>query len=116
MNTRTILMLVSLIMIAGGCETSKAPSAANAEIISSLESQSRTTTYVALWTLEQNGVSIPEIDFEKPYDSATPQLKQLAEELAALPQDRLSELDESLKYHWSIYSPMWSEGGNGWKQ
>jgi len=34
--------------------------------------------------------------------------------LRELPKDRLAKLDESLTYHWSIYSPIWAKEGDGW--
>ncbi len=116
MKANIIFVMIGLVSIAGGCGPSVAPSAAKAEIVSSLESRNRATTHVVLWTLEQNGFSVPQIDFEKPYHVAAPQLQQLSEELADLPPSKLSELDESLKYHWSIYSPIWFEGGDGWER
>ncbi len=116
MKAISIVIMIGVLSIAIGCATSESRSIAKAEIISSLESGSRTTTYIALWTLEKNGFTVPKIDFDKSYVEAQPQLRQLTAELAQLSQSKLSELDKSLKYHWQIYSPIWSEGGQGWER
>ncbi len=116
MKAISIFITISLVAIAGGCNTSTSPSITKPEIISSLESGSRTATHIALWTLRDNSLSVPKIDLEKPYLEARPKLKHLTEDLERLPESRLLELDKSLKHHWSIYSPIWSEGSHGWKQ
>ena len=87
-----------------------------ARIISHLESRGRTAAYLALWTLRKNGFDVPDIQFNKPYAEAQPKLRALADKLRQLPASKLTELDESLKYHTRIYSPIWSSGGEGWEQ
>ena len=87
-----------------------------ARIISHLESRDRTAAYLALWTLRKNGFDVSDIQFDKPYAEAQPKLRRLADTLRQLPASKLTELDESLKYHTRIYSPIWSSGGQGWEQ
>jgi beta-glucanase (GH16 family) len=87
-----------------------------ARIISHLESRGRTVAYLALWTLRKNGFDVSDIQFDKPYAEAQPKLRRLADTLRQLPASKLTELDESLKYHTRIYSPIWSSGGQGWEQ
>ncbi|MFC1601188.1 M56 family metallopeptidase [Candidatus Sumerlaeota bacterium] len=90
--------------------------AVKSDIISTLESRSRSGTYVALGALRQNGFTVPTIDFDKPYTEAQPELKQLTAKLTQLPKAKLAELNQSLAYHWRIYSPIWMTGEHGWKQ
>ncbi len=87
-----------------------------ARIISHLGSRGRNATYLALWTLRTNGFNVPDIQCNKSYAEAQPKLRKLADRLRQLPASKLVELDESLKYHTSIYSPIWSSGGEGWEQ
>jgi hypothetical protein len=86
------------------------------KIIAYLGSRNRNATYLALWTLRSNGFDVPDIQYDKPYAEAEPQLRRLAENLRQLPASKLAKLNESLKYHTGIYSPIWSSGGGGWEQ
>jgi hypothetical protein len=111
-----LVATIFLAVLVGGCATPNPHTVADSEIISALESGSRTSTHIALWTLKNNGFTIPKIELEKPYAEARPKLKRFAAELLRLPKSKLSQLDESLKYHGSIYSPFRFEDGQGWKQ
>ncbi len=119
------LSITTMVLLAAlGCrsdtdDTSDIPepaSVAKAEIIVALESPGRTLVYIALWTLEKSDITVPTIDFDKPYAQAQPHLKLLAEELSRLPDSRLAELDKSFAYHRQIYSPIWTKGEKGWDQ
>jgi len=88
--------------------------AAEPRIIAHLESKHRTSTYVAIWTLRQAKIEAPDIDFDRSHSEAEPKLQALVKSLRELSKDRLAKLDESLAYHWSIYSPIWAKEGEGW--
>ncbi len=116
---RTIyLLILALVIVLSALVYSRTQSQSTTkpEIISALESGTRTRTYVALWTLRRNNFAVPQVDFNKPYSAAEPELQKLVQQLAQLPQAELAKLDESLKYHWKIYSPIWSRGARGWTQ
>jgi len=89
---------------------SAAPSTSPHKIIATLSSPNRNILYVTLWTLEQNGVALPNtISLDHPYVQIAPHLQRLAQSLSQLSQSRLDELDRSLDYYNSIYSPVWSD-------
>ena len=116
MKTHTVILLAGLMAIVGACDPAPTSDADQAQIVSSLGSRNPTTVHIALWTLEKNGFDVPDIDFEQPYTEAGPQLKELAEQLADIPQAKLTELDKSLSDHREIYSPIGFEGGDGWEE
>lgn len=87
-----------------------------AKIVSSLASTNRNEVYVALWTLEKSGHVVPKhIDFKAPYENNRKHLERLAGGLKKLGPARLMELDNTLEYHRSIYSPMWSPISANWE-
>jgi hypothetical protein len=113
---RTITLTTSLLLLlAPGCTSSVAKNARHEGIISALESRDHIAVDIALWTLRQNGFDVPEIALEGPYAEAKPELKKLADKLGQLPPAQLRELDESHRYHQTIYSPRLRSGGKGWK-
>ncbi|MBA4386358.1 MAG: hypothetical protein C0404_00145 [Verrucomicrobia bacterium] len=104
-----------LSVIALGCSTVRQDAVPADGIIPALQSRSRNTTRIALWTLEQNGFIVPVVFYEKPYAEAKPALNQLVENLQQLPAPKLAKLDGSFKYYQGIYSSVFHKGGNGWK-
>lgn len=65
--------------------------------------------HVALWTLRQNGISnSPVVRFDASYSEVQPKIQAVGDYLKTLPEERLAMLDQSLAYHWKIYSPIWS--------
>ncbi len=130
MKAMLTILTVVLAIAASGCESS-APSdvpepdvpepdvteldLSKPDIVNWLGSGSRTYTYIAIWTLRKNGFNPPKIDFGKPYVEAEAELEQLIAELSLLPVSKLSELNKSLEYNSSIYSPIWPHGEHGWK-
>ncbi len=88
-----------------------------AKVLWSLESGHRTDTFLALAALKENGVTVPEIQYEKPYAEAQPKLQKLADEIRRLPASKLAELDKSLKHNWATYPSMdWPIAAAGWKE
>ena len=78
-------------------------------ILKALSTRDRNAVHVALWTLEQNGIPIsPAISFDAPYAEVQPSIQAVREHLQSFPPERLDALDQSLAYHWQIYSPIWS--------
>jgi hypothetical protein len=92
-------------MVSCGCSTTKEHAVVNALAI-----KERNSVQVALWTLQQNGVFGEEeikIDLGPPYREVRPQIRAVQRRVRALPEGKLNALDESLAYHWRIYSPIW---------
>ncbi len=83
-------------------------------IVRSIASKNRIEIYVACWTLRQNGVDVPDFSLDVPYDDVRPHLDRLAAQLLNMDEPKLRSLDESLEYHWSIYSPHRWEQTAGW--
>lgn len=77
-------------------------------ILKTLARRDRNAVYVALWTLKQNDISVPQpIAFNLPYAEAQPKIQALLEYLRTLPETNLTALDQSLAYHWRLYSTFW---------
>jgi hypothetical protein len=82
-------------------------------ILNMLAARDRNEVHVALWTLEQNGVSISQkISFDLPYSEARPQIQSVHAYLQTFTEEKLNALDRSLSNHMMIYSPIWSS--NDW--
>ena len=84
------------------------------DLINALQSRHCNQTNIALWTIEEDGLPIPPIDFTKSYSQAEPDLNLLIDFLMQLPETKLDSLDDSFNYHKSIYSPYYWDGGEGW--
>jgi uncharacterized protein YceK len=112
------LLFLALALLTGGCATLRSQAVSRDGIISAIASRNPNLVYVALWTLEQNGMAVPKIEFDKPYSEAEPKLRTLIDRLSRLPSDRQTELDESFRYHLTIYNPLFSPNSslsdNGW--
>jgi hypothetical protein len=112
------LLFVALALLTEGCATPGGQAVSRDGIISAIASRNANVVYVGLWTLEQNGMAVPKIEFDKPYSEAEPKLRTLIDRLSHLPSDRRTELDESFRYHRTIYSPIFSPNsflsGAGW--
>lgn len=79
-------------------------------IVLALGARDRNAVHVALWTLQQNGISdFPPINFDMPYSEAWPKIQAARDSLETLPREKLSALDRSLAFHWQIDSPIWSD-------
>jgi len=98
-------MLLGAIMATCGCSTTK-----QHPIVEALAMKSRNSVWIALWTLEANGVLTSaerqNIDFELPYSEVRPQIQAIQERVRRLPDTELNSLDRSLAHHRSIYSPI----------
>ena len=107
-------ILIALLMLNVGCSVPphRLQPAANEKhaILETLVTRDSNAVHVALWTLKKNGIPIsPEIRFDSPYSEARPKIQALCEHLQAFAEARLNALDQSLAYHWQIYSPIWSD-------
>ena len=105
--------LGALLILSLGCSSqrhSETPlSAKDHAIIKTLSTRDRNAVHVVLWTLQQNGISNSlAISFDAPYSEVQPKIQAIREHLKTLSEDNLSALDQSLAYHWQIYSPVWS--------
>ena len=110
-----LLLIPAILCSVIGCSKT-GPSRNEYKIISSLASKNRNEVHVTLWTLEQNGLVVPaEIDFESPYEDNRKHLQHVSNELAKLEPATLADLDKSLEYHWSIYSPIWDPSSANWE-
>src|SRR5215472_965374 len=103
----------ALLILSLGCSSQrhseKPVRARDHAIITTLSTRDRNAVHVALWTLEQNGISnSPAITFDARYSEVQPKIQAIREHLKTLSEDNLSTLDQSLAYHWQIYSPIWS--------
>ncbi len=108
-----VTVLGALLVLSVGCSSQPGSgrSAVGKEhaIIRTLAARDRNAVHVALWTLQQNGITnFRAISFDAPYSVVQPTIRNASETLKALPDERLSALDQSLRYHWQIYSPIWS--------
>lgn len=106
-------LFVALPILSAGCssqpDTGKSAVIKEHAIIRTLATRDRNAVHVALWTLQQNGITnLQTISFEAPYSEVQPRIQSACESLKVLPDERLSALDQSLTYHWQIYSPIWS--------
>jgi hypothetical protein len=122
-NCRHLLLtaLAALVLLGAGCasgnelavQLKRPATAGDRPILKALTTRDRNSVHVALWTLEQNGISIPEkIAFDLPYAEVRPKLEADYERLKMLPEEKLNALDKSLSYYWIIYDPIWNE--NDW--
>ena len=105
-------IVVALLILSAGCSSQpdfwKSAATKEHAIIRTLATRDRNAVRVALWTLQQNGITNFEaISFDAPYSEVQPRIQSVCELLKALPDERLSALDQSLSYHWQIYSPIW---------
>jgi hypothetical protein len=101
---------VALLVIGCSSERHSVKPATSREhvILKTLATRDRNAVHVALWTLEQNGVQVPQkISFDSAYSEASPKLQVIREYLQSFPESKLSALDQNLAYHWRIYSPIW---------
>jgi hypothetical protein len=108
-----VSVLGTLLILSVGCssQSGSGRSAVNREhpIIRTLATRDRNAVHVALWTLQQNGITnFQAISFDDPYSEVQPTIRKVCETLKALPDERLSALDQILTNHWQIYSPIWS--------
>lgn len=116
-NRIQLLFVLVMIFSASGCEKTASIHPNNErQIVSSLAAKNRNVVHVALWTLEANDIDIPEgIDLKSRYDDNREPLQQLSGSLRLLDADKLAELDQSLQYHWRIYSPIWGSDSEHWE-
>ena len=78
-------------------------------LMSALESRDKNMVHIALWTLEKNDIDIPkQIKFDEEYVVSRSYIEQLSKQISSLEKERRNQLDESMKYHISIYSPIWA--------
>lgn len=84
------------------------------DLIHALQSRHRDLTNIALWTIEEEGLPIPPIDFTEPYSPAEPDLNILVDFLLQLPDSKLDSLDDSFDSNKSLYSPHYLDDGEGW--
>jgi len=98
----TVLFAIAIVLVSNYvAERNKA------QILISLESTDRNTVHVALCTLRANDIQTPTVDFDSPYKDVAADLKSLQEKVAKLDRSVLENLDQSLDYHWKIFSPIW---------
>jgi uncharacterized protein YceK len=112
---RMLAVLLLVAVVTTGCRTVESKSHTTGGLVSALQSKHRNATHIALWTLDSNKIPVPKLDLAKPYSQVEPALKKLVARLQTMSEPKLRELDESFKYHRSIYSPFWSSGGDGWE-
>ena len=102
----TRFVLLGVIITSFGCSTTHEHA-----ILRTLDQRNRSSVYVALWTLEQNGAlssqEMQKIDCNGPYSKARPQIRAVQRYVGSLPEEKLEALDQSLAYHWRIYSAIW---------
>lgn len=105
MHLRTLILL-GMIITTCGCSTGH-----EHPILRALATKERNSVYVALWTLEQNGVlseeDLGKIDLSPPYHKVRPRIREVQANVRALPTEKLNALDKSLSYYQTIYSPIW---------
>ncbi|MEI6784960.1 MAG: hypothetical protein WCQ21_29025 [Verrucomicrobiota bacterium] len=105
MHLKAVILLGAVMAICG-CSTTKEHA-----ILKDLGMKERNSVHVALWTLQQNGILSSEeserIDLSPPYREVRPQIRAVQKRVRLLPEEKLSTLDESLAYHWRIYSTIW---------
>jgi hypothetical protein len=116
-NVVVTILLVGLLITTAGCSSpprSGTPATGKEhKILTTLAARNRNAVYVALWTLEKNGIPLTEnVSFDSSYSEALPKIEAIRQRLQTLPESQLSALDQSLAYHWKIYSPIW--GSNDW--
>ena len=86
------------------------------ELIKQLESRNRSAVHVALWTLKSNDIKTPSgINFKSPYINNEQFLNSLVDDLALLDASDLKKLDDSLRDHWQLYSPIWGPTSENWE-
>ena len=115
MNVATVF--IGLLITTVGCSSpprSATPATTKEhKILTTLAARNRNAVHVALWTLEQNGIPLTEnVSFNSSYSDAWPKIEAIRQRLQKLPETKLGVLDQSLAYHWKIYSPIW--GSNDW--
>src|SRR5580765_8103501 len=96
---------VAILILSVGCSSQrhseKPVSARDHAIVRTLSTRDRNAVHVALWTLQQNGISnSPAVSFDAPYSEAQPKIQAVRDHLKTLSEDNLSALDQSLAYHW----------------
>jgi hypothetical protein len=105
-------VLAALLVLTAGCSSpprSATPVATKEHtILTTLATRNRNAVHVAFWTLEQNGIQLTEnVSFDSSYSEAWPKIEAIRKRVQTLPESQLSALDQSLAYHWKIYSPIW---------
>ena len=108
---------IGFAMILGciGCSaqhSSPKPTAAEYHgILNAFAQRDRNIVSVALWTLDRNGIPVPQrLDFNAPYSEAQPQIREILHSLRELPPEKLSQLDLSFAYHLRTSSTYWIYG------
>ena len=106
-------IMLALLVWTTGCSSQRRPGssavAREHPIVQTLAARDRNAVHVALWTLQQNGISNPPaVSFEASYSEAQPKIQAVRDFLETLPDERLTTLDRSLAYHWQVYSPIWN--------
>ncbi len=96
-------------------QNSKPQPAHTTNVVSALLSRNVNYTYVALLTLRKNGFSVPEVDIDKPYCQAQPELLKLARMVRQLPRRKQGELDESFRADMMCHSPYFGSPADGWE-
>lgn len=91
-----------------GCSTTKKHA-----ILKALAVKERYSVHVALWTLQQNGVlsnEVCSINLRPAYREVRPQIQAVQKRVRALPEEKLTALDQSLSYY---YDPQLQPHGVG---
>jgi hypothetical protein len=89
-----VSVLGTLLILSVGCssQSGSGRSAVNKEhpIIRTLATRDRNAVHVALWTLQQNGITnFQAISFDDPYSEVQPTIRKVCETLKALPDERM---------------------------
>jgi hypothetical protein len=110
-------VLTALLIVSAGCSSrrysEKVATTEGHAILKSLLTRDRNAVRVALWTLQQNGISVSQkIQFELPYAEVRPDIATVYERVRRFSEKKLATIDQSLSYHWQIDSPIW--GSNDW--
>jgi len=115
-SKRFVVAVLVAIVFVSGCLRKPSKPTPRARIVSALVSRNVNNTYVALWTLEEKGFAVPEVDFARPFSRVQAELEKLAEAVEVLPPVKQAELDESFKSKLAIHSPFDPfHAGEGWE-
>ncbi len=115
MRTRINLVLVlSLMTLSLSCSSGHrkqkmmAARVSEHAILRALDARDRNSVYVAIRTLQDNGLPVSQrIEFDKPYAEVRREVQALRADVTAYPEETLNTLDNSLSEHWPRYSPIW---------